>query len=56
MRWLRNVAVALGNALRVSNDPAWQAQAATALQARLLHPDPLVREHVQWALDQMQVA
>ena len=56
VRWLRNVAVALGNALRVSHDPDWRGLAASALQARLLHPDPLVREHVQWALDQMQVA
>ena len=56
VRWLRNVAVALGNALRVSDDPAWRAQAAAALQSRLQHPEPLVREHVQWALDQMRVA
>jgi epoxyqueuosine reductase len=55
VRWLRNVAVALGNALRASEDPAWRAQAAVALQSRLLHPEPLVREHVQWALDQMPV-
>ena len=55
VRWLRNVAVALGNALRASEDPAWRAQAAAALQSRLLHPEPLVREHVQWALDQMPV-
>ncbi len=52
VRWLRNLAVAIGNALRVSQDPVWCAQAASALQSRLLHPDPLVREHVQWALDQ----
>lgn len=55
VRWLRNVAVALGNALRASEDPAWRAQAAAALQSRLLHPEPLVREHVQWALDQMHL-
>jgi epoxyqueuosine reductase len=56
VRWLRNVAVALGNALRASDDLAWRAQAAAALQSRLLHPEPLVREHVQWALDQMHLA
>ena len=56
VRWLRNVAVALGNALRTSEDVLWRAQAAAALQSRLLHPEPLVREHVQWALDQMRVA
>jgi epoxyqueuosine reductase len=55
VRWLRNVAVALGNALRTSEDVLWRAQAAAALQSRLLHPEPLVREHVQWALDQMPV-
>ena len=56
VRWLRNVAVALGNGLRSSDDPAWRAQAAAALQSRLQHHEPLVREHVQWALDQMRVA
>jgi epoxyqueuosine reductase len=46
-RWLRNVAVALGNALRVAPDAALSA----ALAARLDHPIELVREHVAWALD-----
>jgi epoxyqueuosine reductase len=46
VRWLRNIAVALGNALRVGDDPAVRG----ALQSRLAHPDPLVREHVEWAL------
>jgi epoxyqueuosine reductase len=55
VRWLRNVAVALGNALRTSEDVLWRDQAVAALQSRLLHPEPLVREHVQWALDQMPV-
>jgi epoxyqueuosine reductase len=45
-RWLRNVAVAIGNALRVQDDPALRS----ALQARTDHPSPLVREHVAWAL------
>ncbi len=44
LRWLRNLAVALGNA------PRSEAQQA-ALQARASHPSELVREHVQWALD-----
>ena len=43
-RWLRNIAVALGNA---QSSPAVIA----ALRARADHPDPLVREHVVWALD-----
>lgn len=41
--WLRNLAVALGNA------PP-DAAVRTALQARSQHPSALVREHVQWAL------
>ena len=45
-RWLRNVAVALGNALRQRDEPAIRA----ALQARAVHPSALVREHVAWAL------
>ncbi|HSV81101.1 MAG TPA: tRNA epoxyqueuosine(34) reductase QueG [Ramlibacter sp.] len=47
-RWLRNIAVAMGNALRKADDPAIRA----ALQARLSHPSELVREHVTWALAQ----
>jgi epoxyqueuosine reductase len=44
-RWLRNIAVALGNA---PSSPALSA----ALRSRAQHPSPLVREHVQWALAQ----
>jgi len=43
LRWLRNLAVGLGNAPR---SPA----AIAALQARQDHPSALVREHVRWAL------
>jgi epoxyqueuosine reductase len=46
-RWLRNIAVALGNA------PPAPAIAA-ALGARLAHPSALVREHVAWALTRQQ--
>jgi epoxyqueuosine reductase len=42
-RWLRNIAVALGNA------PASE-ETITALQQRADHPSALVREHVAWAL------
>jgi len=42
-RWLRNLAVGLGNA------PSTIAVLA-ALEARREHPSALVREHVQWAL------
>ncbi|MDE2607690.1 MAG: tRNA epoxyqueuosine(34) reductase QueG [Burkholderiales bacterium] len=45
-RWLRNIAVALGNALRAGEDSEIRA----ALQARVDHPDAVVREHVRWAL------
>lgn len=44
-RWLRNIAVGLGNA------PATPAVLA-ALQARIDDPDPVLREHVAWALAQ----
>jgi len=48
-RWLRNMAVGLGNAAAThKGDPAIVA----ALQARLTHPSELVREHVEWALEQ----
>ena len=47
-RWLRNIAVAMGNALRVTSDPSIRA----SLQARAEHPSALVREHVGWALGQ----
>jgi epoxyqueuosine reductase len=46
-RWLRNIAVALGNALR-----AGESGAAEALATRAAHPRELVREHVAWALAQ----
>ena len=45
-RWLRNIAVAIGNALRLEDD----ATLRQALQARRDHPSALVREHVEWAL------
>ena len=45
-RWLRNIAVALGNALRISAAP----DILNALGRRAQHPSGLVREHVRWAL------
>jgi len=44
-RWLRNIAVALGNAS--ASPPIIQALTQT-----LTHPSEMVREHVQWALEQ----
>ena len=45
-RWLRNLAVALGNGLPMP-------EARTALARRQDHPDPVVREHVVWALQRL---
>ncbi|GAB1389540.1 tRNA epoxyqueuosine(34) reductase QueG [Rubrivivax sp.] len=47
-RWRRNLAVGLGNALRASGD----AVIARALAAAREEADPLVREHIDWALAQ----
>ena len=44
-RWLRNIAIALGNATTTP-------EIITALNQRRHHPSPLVREHVAWALSQ----
>jgi epoxyqueuosine reductase len=48
-RWLRNIAVALGNA------PASEPTRA-ALRARADHPSELVRSHVAWALARQEAA
>jgi epoxyqueuosine reductase len=47
--WLRNIAVALGNA---PPDPF----IIKALQQRLSHPSAMVREHVAWALSKQRVS
>lgn len=44
-QWLRNIAVGLGNA-------PYSAEIVSALQARANDPSDMVREHVQWALQQ----
>ncbi len=46
-RWLRNIAVALGNATTTS-------EVVAALASHGNHPSPLVREHVAWALARHQ--
>lgn len=46
-RWLRNIAVALGNG------PAGEA-VQEALRHRLDHPSAVVREHVAWALARLE--
>ncbi len=42
-KWLRNIAVALGNA-------PYSETTAKALQQQQNHPSPMVKEHVAWAL------
>jgi len=46
-RWLRNIAVALGNAIAT-------AQVVAALHNRTDHPSAVVREHVRWALAELE--
>ena len=48
-RWLRNLAVGLGNA-------PGSPEVVQSLQKRVDHPSPLVREHVSWALLRHRVA
>lgn len=45
-RWLRNIAVALGNG--PATPSAW-----AALQSRQDHPEALVREHVEWSIQRV---
>jgi epoxyqueuosine reductase len=52
-RWLRNLAVGIGNARRAQAGLNLSTEKFDiALQARLSHPSDLVREHVVWALAQ----
>ena len=53
-RWLRNIAVALGNAKfeNTKSESALHLKMIAALQSRLSHDSALVREHVTWALAQ----
>lgn len=47
-RWLRNIAIGLGNA-------PWSQAVEAALWARRAYPSTLVREHVSWALEEQQL-
>lgn len=50
-RWLRNIAIAMGNSLQsASCTEPLRRQLQTALAARRDDPSALVREHVRWAL------
>ena len=59
-RWLRNIAVAMGNALRDQHgvnavdslDSKAADQLTAALHVRTNHPSEVVKEHVEWALCQ----
>ena len=44
--WLRNIAVAMGNALRLGDDIAIRV----ALAGRAVHPDGVVQDAAAWAL------
>ena len=48
LRWLRNIAVALGNE---ADGAGTNTKVIAALTARADHPSELVREHVAWALE-----
>ncbi len=48
--WLRNIAVALGNALTKTLDSTQKKAIIDALLSRQEHPSDLVKEHVLWAL------
>ncbi|WP_386083182.1 tRNA epoxyqueuosine(34) reductase QueG [Vreelandella sp. F11] len=47
-RWLRNIAIGLGNA-------PWSEAVEAALVARRAYPSDLVREHVAWALEEQRL-
>ena len=53
-QWLRNIAVALGNALRSirHTNTTLAKDILGALQNRKEHPSEIVREHVTWAINQ----
>lgn len=51
-RWLRNIAVALGNALANTSMNESRSAIVAALEKRRDYPSALVREHICWALEQ----
>ena len=56
-RWLRNLALAAGNALARPDLPEHEAQALRqALQRWSQHPSAVVREQIQWSLSRTQTA
>ena len=51
-RWQRNLAVAIGNALRAADEPVLRAALSSARE----RCSPLVREHIDWALSGTKLA
>jgi len=51
-RWLRNIAIALGNNLAQCFEPKEREDILKALSTRLEHPSDVIKEHVRWAIDQ----
>jgi epoxyqueuosine reductase len=52
LRWRRNLAVALGNALRQAREPGPAADLRAALEAERVGADDFLGEHLDWALAQ----
>ena len=50
VRWLRNIAVAMGNALRASPPPEQAQSMREVLQSWASHDSEMLREHIHWAL------
>jgi epoxyqueuosine reductase len=50
-RWQRNIAVAMGNALRGDLSEDARRDIREVLNAALVQATPMVAEHVQWALN-----
>jgi epoxyqueuosine reductase len=55
-RWLRNLAVGMGNAVRTLPDGPEVDALMQALRRRVSDPSLMVREHVAWALSQRHQA
>lgn len=53
-RWLRNLAVGMGNALRALKGAPPSEEIVAALRERASDASELVREHVAWALAQRE--
>jgi epoxyqueuosine reductase len=54
VRWLRNLAVAMGNALRAGPSAEDALAMREVLQRWSLHDNEMLREHIQWALSVSQ--